>query len=191
MPFLPFHSADVAALRVAALVREISAIVSFQEFRHSVGMTDSSPAIYRRVSGRERERFGGTLDCPCTDEFHPSRWDGQIPFGDYPAINRRPTFKCPSGTTIPLLIGLLQRSPRAWPLGRPGQLANSALKAIGHPELVEGSVQPAIFKATELILRQAQDDGILKVRLCRDHTLSVLPNARYRFHRLTVATTTD
>ncbi len=98
-----------------AILKEISAKISFQEFRHSVGMTDSSPAIHRRVGWRNGKRPVGTLDWPLTEGFRPSRWDGQISLGDYPAINRRATFKCPSGTAIPLLIGVLQRSLKGWP----------------------------------------------------------------------------
>src|ERR1019366_2302568 len=46
-----------------------------------------------------------------------------------------------------------------------------------HPELVEGSVQTAFFRATELILRQAQDDGSL-----RDGVSQRSPRGLHRFH---------
>jgi hypothetical protein len=36
--------------------------ISFQEFRHSRGMTESSPAIYRQVYQRKRARPEGTLE---------------------------------------------------------------------------------------------------------------------------------
>src|SRR5476651_71041 len=56
---------------VFLILSEISAKVSFQEFRHSGGMPESSPAIHRRVCRRENARPGGTLDQPRTNEFHP------------------------------------------------------------------------------------------------------------------------
>jgi hypothetical protein len=42
--------------------QEIFLKTSFQELRHSGGMTESSPAIYRRVHRRKRARPGGTLE---------------------------------------------------------------------------------------------------------------------------------
>jgi hypothetical protein len=85
---------------VLARADETAAKVPFQEFRHSGGMTESSPAIHRRVCRQERPRPGGTLDRPLANEFHSSLRDGQLSFGDDPAMNRRATFRCPSGTSI-------------------------------------------------------------------------------------------
>jgi hypothetical protein len=58
-----------------AILKETYAKVPFQEFRHSGGMTESSPAIHRRVCQRERMRPGGTLDQSCMNKFQPSLRD--------------------------------------------------------------------------------------------------------------------
>src|SRR5260221_11728129 len=67
---------------------------------------------------------------------------------------------------------------RPWALPQPGSgtvsaLAEKVLSTIRHPELVEGSAPRALARYQpssdgeshrKLILRQAQDDGIMKVR---------------------------
>src|SRR5882724_6732301 len=63
-------------------------------------MTESSPAIYRRVRGRKRLRPVGTLDLRGDSGLQSSLWDGSRIGGQYPAINRRATFECPSGTSV-------------------------------------------------------------------------------------------
>jgi hypothetical protein len=63
-----------------------------------VGAFDSSPAIHRRVYRGRAGRPIGTLErilCWCSF-IRPYETDNS--FYEYPAINRRATFGCPSGT---------------------------------------------------------------------------------------------
>src|SRR5260370_29371422 len=70
------------------------------EFFHSVGMTESSPAIYRRARARKRLRPIGTLDLRGNARLQSSLRDGPRIRGEYPAINLRATFEYPSGTSV-------------------------------------------------------------------------------------------
>ena len=136
-------------------------------------MTESSPAIYRRVCRRERARPGGTLDPPRTNEFHPSLRDGQLPFGNDPAMNRRATFRCPSGTSIlsqsDFRRGFLKIG-KAWSLraiagysGSPGKnsFRRDPRRFLGQP--LTRMLHQALILTSHREYAQAMRQGLLKL----------------------------
>jgi hypothetical protein len=97
-----------------AILKEISAKISFQEFRHSGGMTESSPAIYRRVCRRKRARPGGTLERIDKMRFIRPSGTGRSPVGQ-PGDKSPGYFQMSRRDFNPLSIRLSQSSPKEWP----------------------------------------------------------------------------